>query len=333
MQDTARPRQRHTSEGYPGIAVLIPVFNEEKSIESNVATVRGILAADGIPARFILVDDGSRDGSWQVLRRMAETAGDVTALRLSRNFGKEAALCAGVSACGDSLLLIMDADLQHPPRFIRGMLDTMLATGCDIVHGVKASRGRESLAYRTVARSFYKLFRSLTRIDMGDSSDFKLLSPRVTETLRRYGENNVFFRGIVSQAGFPSVDFPFEVDERTDGISRFSMKNLVRLASNAVLAYTATPLYFMLGAGLVFLLLAVLLGVQTLWNYFSGNAVSGFSTVILLLLFTGSMIMLSLGIIGAYIAKIYDEVKKRPQFIISERAGVRGETDGTGGGR
>lgn len=312
--------QERDKKGYQ-LSILIPVYNEERTIAGNIGIIRDLLVRDDIRPRFILVDDGSRDGTWGVLKQLAADADDVLALRLSRNFGKEAALCAGVSASGDDLLLIMDADLQHPPRYIRSMLDLMAETGVDIVHGVKASRGRESLAYRVVAHSFYRLFNTLTGIHMGDSSDFKLLSPNVTSTLRRFGENNVFFRGIVNQAGFTGVDFPFEVDERADGISRFSLQKLVRLASNAVLAYTATPLYMTLAGGLLFLALAILLGIQTLWNYFSGHAVDGFSTVILLLLFTGSMIMLSLGIIGAYIAKIYDEVKKRPQFIISERAG------------
>jgi polyisoprenyl-phosphate glycosyltransferase len=303
------------------LTILIPVYNEEKSISGNLQQIRSILQQDGITCRFILVDDGSKDRTWAVIKGLAEQDDSIQSIRLSRNFGKEAALCAGVSVANDDLLLVMDADLQHPPRYIKAMMEKMQETGVDIVHGVKSNRGKESIGYKLIAKSFYRMFNMLTGIDMGNSSDFKLMSRKVVETLKGYSENNVFFRGIVNWSGYEGVTFPFEVDERSGETSRFSVKKLAALASNAVMAYTSKPMYVTVISGLLFFLLSVILGVQTLLNYFSGEAMDGFSTVILLLLITGSVIMLSLGIIGAYVAKIYDEVKKRPQFIISEKAG------------
>lgn len=311
------------TRSHSSLTILIPVYNEEKSIVGNLQQIRSILQKDGITCRFILVDDGSKDRTWTVIKGMAEQDVSIQSVRLSRNFGKEAALCAGVSVANDDLLLVMDADLQHPPRYIKAMMEKMRETGADIVHGVKANRGKESIGYKLIAKSFYRMFNMLTGIDMGNSSDFKLMSRKVVETLKGYSENNVFFRGIVNWSGYEGVNFPFEVDERSGETSRFSVKKLAALASNAVMAYTSKPMYVTVISGLLFFLLSVILGIQTLVNYFSGQAMDGFSTVILLLLITGSVIMLSLGIIGAYVAKIYDEVKKRPQFIISEKAGKK----------
>ena len=300
------------------LAIIIPVYNEGKAIKKNFTEIYHIVQEDKIPCRFLLIDDGSKDNTWQEICALAESFEGVEALRFARNFGKEVALCAGIDYMEADRYLIMDSDLQHPPRFIKPMLELMDREQADIVNGIKKSRGRESLLYKAAAKSFYNLLKNSAGLDMQSSSDFKLMSRKVVDNLRRFTERNIFFRGLVDWVGFKNVAFYFEVDERANGTSRFSALGLFKLAFNAILSYTSKPLFLTVFAGLIFLIFAVILGIQTLYNYFSGRAVSGFSTVILLLLFIGSFIMLSIGIIGAYISRIFDEVKGRPRYIVSE---------------
>lgn len=301
------------------LAVIIPVYNEGTAIQKNFREIHQILTEDGITCCYLFVDDGSTDDTWQALCNLAEEFPSVSALGFARNFGKEIALSAGIDSIDADRYLMMDSDLQHPPRYIKEMLKLMETHQANIIEGVKVSRGKESLKYKLVAKSFYKLMKLITGLEMDNSSDFKLMDRQVVDSLRSFHERNLFFRGLVGWVGFKSVPFPFEVDTRRDGSSHFSTRKLMLLAMNAILSYTSKPLYITLFSGILFLFFALVLGVQTLYNYFSGIAVDGFSTVILLLLITGSMIMISLGIIGVYISRIYEEIKGRPRYIISHR--------------
>lgn len=301
------------------LALIIPVFNEGSALRNNYMTIQRVLEHDNIQASFLFIDDGSNDDTWQVLCSLASDFPRITALRFARNFGKEIALSAGIDSIEADLYLTMDSDLQHPPRHIKEMLKLMDIHQANIIEGVKVSRGKESLKYKLVAKSFYRLMKLITGLEMDNSSDFKLMDRQVVDSLRSFHERNLFFRGLVGWVGFKTIPFPFQVDERKDGSSHFSTRKLMLLALNAILSYTSKPLYITLFSGILFLFFALILGVQTLYNYFSGIAVDGFSTVILLLLITGSMIMISLGIIGVYISRIYEEIKGRPRYIISHR--------------
>lgn len=303
----------------PSLAIVIPVYNESVSIKVNFERIKQVLDGDSITCSFLFIDDGSSDDTWSQLVELSEHNANVSAVRFARNFGKETALSAGIDCIEADRYLIMDSDLQHPPKYIKEMIAIMDKEQANIVEGVKCNRGHESLKYKLVAKSFYKLLKAVTGLEMDNSSDFKLMDRQVVETLRRFHERNMFFRGLVGWVGFKTVQFQFEVADRTDGASHFSTGKLMLLAFNAILSYTSKPLYITIGVGIAFLLFAVILGTQTLFNYFSGHAVSGFSTVILLLLITGAMIMMSLGIIGAYISRIYDEIKGRPKYVIAER--------------
>jgi len=304
------------------LAVVIPVFNEESIISQNLAEIRRVLNETGISCRYLLIDDGSTDSTWAVLQDLRELYKDLSAIRLSRNFGKEAAISAGLDNIDANLYLIMDSDLQHPPHYVKDMLNLMEKEQADIVNGVKSARNKENIIYRYCAKKFYRLLRLLTGLELIDSSDFKLLNRRVVDALRRFDEKSLFFRGLVNWVGFKSVSFPFTVDQRTNGASRFTTGKLLKLAQHSTLAYSGKPLYLTILAGFTFLAIAAILAIQTLYNYLSGVALSGFTTVILLILFTGALILISLGIIGVYLALIYDEIKGRPRYIISEYAGL-----------
>jgi polyisoprenyl-phosphate glycosyltransferase len=310
------------SDQSKNLAVIIPVYNEGPFIASNLAEIISVIDKIGISCLYTLIDDGSTDSTWAEIQTLKSKYSNLKAIRFSRNFGKEVAISAGLDHVNADLYLIMDSDLQHPPQYVEEMLKLMEKEQADIVNGVKSGRSKENIFYRYCAKRFYKLLKLLTGLELNDSSDFKLLNRRVVDALRRFAEKSLFFRGLVDWVGFKSVTFHFVVEERANGKSRFSTGRLLRLAQHSTLAYSGKPLYVTIMAGFFFLILSVILAVQTLYNYLSGMALSGFTTVILLILFTGALILISLGIIGVYLSMIYDEIKNRPRYIISESIGL-----------
>jgi len=301
------------------LAVVIPVYNEAKQIRGNIGHIQKLLEQSNIVYSFILIDDGSSDNTWGELMHLTEAYPGIHAIRLSRNFGKEAALCAALEKADGDAFLIMDADLQHPPELIPEMERLWREEGYDVVEGVKESRGREPLPKRLGALIFYKFFKKSTGIDLDAASDFKLLDRKVMEAWRRMPEYNTFFRGMSAWLGFRRVQLPFVVQERKAGETKWSLWALVRLATHSITSYTSLPLYAVAGLGVALLICAIVLSIQTLLSKFLGSAQTGFTTVIILLLFIGSCIMMSLGIIGIYISRIYEETKRRPRYIIQEQ--------------
>jgi len=302
------------------LAVIIPVYNEEKGIERHIAEIDRILTADGIAHTFMLVDDGSRDSSWACLRRLCQTMDNVRAIRFARNFGKEVAICAGLDAIDEDLYLVMDSDLQHPPRCIKGMLALMEKTGADIVDGVKESRGTETVKTKFLAKSFYKVLELFTGLSLDNSSDFKLMKRKVVDAIRVMPERNRFFRSLVDYVGFERVSYGFATDDRDDGTSRFSTKKLMILAFNAILSNTNKPLYLPLVLAAVSGLGAFAVLVLMIVRAALGLGVTGMLGLAFLLLVCTALILLALGVTAAYLARMYDEVKGRPLYLVSERA-------------
>lgn len=300
------------------VAVILPVYREKGVIRGHFTQIRETLHKDGIFPKFVLIDDGSDDGTWQDLCEIAEDFDDIKAVKFSRNFGKEMAIRAGLASIEADYYVVMDSDLQHPPKHIAPMIERMREKQVDIVNGKKSSRGKEGLVYKFFAGSFYSLMRSLSGVDMRGASDFKVFSKKVAEEIRRFGEQGGFFRGFIDWVGFSCADYDFEVEDRKAGATSYSFARLVKLAVSAIVGHTSRPLVLTFYVGVLFLLFAIILGAQTLVNFFGGNAISGFSTVILLQLIIGSCVLICLGLIGIYIAKIYDEVKGRPPFIIEK---------------
>ncbi len=302
------------------ITVIMPVYNEGEFIYQNVCTADKVLADAQIEHQFLLVDDGSKDNSWDEMCRLADDFAQVSVIRLSRNFGKELALCAALENADGDAVVVMDSDLQHPPQYIPEMVRLWQEEGYDVVEGVKADRGKESLGGKIAAMTFYKLFKQSTKIDIGVASDFKLMNRASLEAWKQMPERNTFFRGLSAWVGFKRYALPFEVAERAGGDTKWTLKGLVKLAVNSITSYTTAPLFLVFWLGMIMLLASFVLGVQTLVNFFLGAA-GGFSTVILLQLFIGSCTMISLSIIGLYISKIYEEVKARPRYLIKDKRG------------
>ncbi len=300
------------------LAVIIPVFNEAKMITRNFKTIYDTLKQIDIGIQYVIIDDGSIDDTWSMVQDIIESYGNVKGIRFSRNFGKELAIFAGLESIKAQKYVIMDSDLQYPPKYIKDMLEKMKTENADIVEGIKKSRGKESFGYRLIAKNFYRLLELLTGLKLKNSSDFKIINKRVVSALRTINEKSLFFRGLVDWVGFKKVEFPFIVDEREDGTSRFTTRMLIRLAFIAILSHTSKPLYLTIISSVIMFVFAIILGIQTLYNYALGHAIGGFTTVIILILFSSSLIMFSLGIIGFYLSRIYNEVKGRPRYIIAE---------------
>jgi glycosyltransferase involved in cell wall biosynthesis len=302
----------------PFLSVVIPVFREGSHLSGFLTAVRSALSQCDLLYELVIVDDGSPDDTWRTITREAQTSQAICALRLSRNFGKESALCAGLEHVRGDAVIVMDADGQHPPSLIPEMVRTWQASGADIVEAVKRRRGRESLASKVGAQLFYFILNKLSGFHFKGASDFKLLNRKAVDAWLKMHERNVFFRGMTVWMGFNTVQIPFEVVPRSAGQSTWSVLKRLKLALVGITAFSSFPLHLVTLAGLIFLGLSVFLGMETLYLKLTGRAVSGFATVILLELIIGSLLMISLGIIGEYLARIYEEVKGRPRYIVAE---------------
>ena len=272
---------------------------------------------ENISYELVFVNDGSKDLTWEKIVKVSEENPNIKGVCFSRNFGKEGAVFAGIANASGDCVAVMDCDLQHPPETLVTMY-RLWEQGYQVIEGVKASRGKEGMIHKFFAKTFYKIISNATGVDMSRASDFKLLDRTAVDEFLKLPERNVFFRALSSWVGFKTTYVEFHVQEREAGESKWSMKSLFRYAINNITSFSAVPMQVVTFCGVIFFLFAVVLAVQSLYLYFSGKAVAGFTTVILLLLIIGSILMFSLGVIGYYLSKIYEEVKMRPRYIISE---------------
>lgn len=299
------------------LSVIIPSYNEATLIGAAVETVSRILKEAAIDYEMIFIDDGSTDGTYkQILKATSEDTA-IRGLSFSRNFGKEAAIFAGLEAARGDCCVVMDCDLQHPPDVIPQMYKLWLE-GYQIVEGIKTWRGTESMLYRLATSTFYRLMSRFAGLNLKGSSDYKLLDRKVIDSILSLSEKHRFFRGLSFWLGYKSTSVEYRVADRVCGESKWSVFKLTKYGINNISNFTSMPLYIVSLLGCLMLASSFIAGIQTVILYFTGKAAEGFSTVILLILLTGGSIMVSLGIIGHYIAKIYDEVKNRPMYIIDK---------------
>lgn len=301
----------------PLISVVIPLYKEGPNLRPLLSAVTAALAKTACPFELILVDDGSPDETWKIISEEAEMLPALRGVRLSRNFGKELALCAGLERARGGVVVVMDGDGQHPPALLPDMVRLWQTTGADIVEAVKIKRGQESLSGKLGALLFYIILNKLAGVNLKGASDFKLMNRQAVDAWLQMEERNVFFRGMTAWLGFTRAQIPFEVPGRVGGETRWSFLRRSELALTGISAFSSLPLQFVTVAGLFFLIFSVAFGIYTLALQLAGKSVSGFATVILLLLIIGSLLMISLGIIGEYLARIYEEVKRRPRYVIA----------------
>lgn len=300
------------------LSIVIPSYNEEGNVEHTAQRVAEILEKNGIDYELIFVNDGSTDKTWEKISTMASTKDNIAAVNFSRNFGKESAIFAGLEVARGDACVLMDCDLQHPPEVIVEMYNIWKNNDVDVVEGRKKSRGKENPLYKGMSLLFYKIINKASGLDMEAASDFKLLDRKVVDALNRMPERLTFFRAMSSWVGFKTEKVYFEVAERAEGESKWSVRSLIKYAVNSITSFTSAPLQIVTVCGVITFIISIILGINTLYNKIWGNSAAGFSTVIILQLLTSSIIMFSLGVIGFYLSKIYEEIKSRPRYIIRD---------------
>lgn len=302
------------------LSIVIPIYNEEAGISEAVSRIKNELDKIDLSYEIVCINDGSTDNTAKILNDIVVmTDGCIIAAHLSRNFGKEAAITAGLDiAKGDAAILI-DADMQHPPNLIPKMV-VLWRQGYDIVEACKSKRGKESFLYCLFAKIFYYIMSRATGTYMRGASDFKLLNRQAIDVLKSLPEKERFFRGLTNWIGFKRVSINFEVEDRIVGSTGWSLRTLVSYALNNILAFTTVPLYLTAWLGMITILFSIILGIQTLYNFMSGKAVGGFTTVILLIIFFAGITLTSIGIVAVYLAKVLEEVKGRPTYIIKRKS-------------
>ncbi len=302
------------------LSIVVPAYQEASGLADAVDAIRA--KADPLGrVEYLIVDDGSSDETWQVIEALAAKDPSIIGLRLSRNFGKEGALHAGLNAARGDAVIIMDSDLQHPPDLIPEMV-RLWENGAKVVNTVKRTRQTEGPFKSWLTKRYFALFSQLAGMDVGNAADFKLFDRTVVDCLLRLPERQRFLRGLTAWVGFEQRTILFDVAPRATGASKWSVRRLFSLAIGSIVSFSTLPMHLVTLLGLIFGVIAIILGARTLWLWLTGTAAPGFTTVILLQIIVGSILMIGLGIIGAYVAKIYEEVKGRPDFIIERMTGA-----------
>ncbi len=302
----------------PLVSIVIPVHNESHVIAATLnETIQSVLRISQ-EYEILIIDDGSSDGTWETLKALSQDNRKIKMIRFSRNFGKEAAILAGLKFSKGKAVFTMDGDLQHPPALMLKMFYLWRDEQYHVVHGVKTKRQKEAAVKGLFAKLFYASMTLLSGYNLNHATDFKLLDRRVVDHYITLSEKVRFFRGLVPWLGFRNASVSFIPENRATGKSKWSRFALITLAVRAICSFSSLPMQVVTFMGGIMLTASILLGIQTLFMKLSGRAVEGFTTVILLLLFIGSILMISLGIIGQYLAMIYEEIKARPPFIIEK---------------
>jgi dolichol-phosphate mannosyltransferase len=305
----------------PLLSVVIPVFNEEESLPE---TVRRLLALGdkllpSVDLELLFVDDGSRDNSLAILKGIAASQSSIKIIAFSRNFGHQIAITAGIDLAAGDYVAVIDADLQDPPELIEAMYQLAL-TGYDVVYGKRRSRAGETVFKRASAAAFYRLFSYMCEMDIPtDTGDFRLMSRRVVEAFKQLRERHRFVRGMIPWVGFRATPLEYDRDERYAGETKYPLRKMLTFATNAILSFSKKPLTLAIRLGFMTILVGVVLGFYVLYlKLFTSIPVPGITAVLLsIVVFSGVQILL-IGIVGEYIARIFEEVKGRPLYLVAE---------------
>lgn len=311
------------------ISVVLPVFNEESGLPETYRRVKAVLSGTGLSHEIILVNDGSRDGSWQGILNLANADRTVKAVNLSRNFGHQIAITAGIDVSSGAAVVVMDSDLQDPPELIP-TLYAKYREGFDVVYAQRRKRDGETWFKRATATAFYRLIRRMTTIEIPlDTGDFRLMSRRVVEDLQRLHEQSRFVRGLVTWVGYNQAPVFYDRDRRYGGETKYPLSKMVKFALDGITGFSSQPLRLASHAGLFFAAASLaLMVVLTIYKFAGGTGlIPGWTSLAVAVLFLGGVQLLAIGILGEYIGRIYEETKRRPLYLVRES---RNLPDGTG---
>ncbi|HZY79966.1 MAG TPA: glycosyltransferase family 2 protein [Cyclobacteriaceae bacterium] len=301
------------------IAVVIPVFNEENNVSLLYDRLHGVMNSVGKTYRFVFVNDGSRDGTLQKIRELSAKDKHVKYIDLSRNFGHQVAVTAGLHFAKGKRVVIIDADLQDPPELIVDM-DKKMDEGWNVVYARRKQRKGESFFKRITARMFYRLLKGITAVDIPvDTGDFRMMDWKVVEVLNRMPEQHKFIRGMVSWVGFKQTYVEYDRDQRHSGKTGYTFRKMLRFAIDGITGFSNAPLKVATWMGFGFSIISFLLILYTLYARFvSGNYVQGWASIMISILFIGGIQLICLGLIGEYIIRMDANLRQRPLYIINE---------------
>ena len=300
------------------LSIVVPAYEEGNAIARTLSRIGECARTATTSFEIIVVDDGSRDHTWRAICEPRGGTDNIHGIRLSRNFGKEGAVFAGLSEARGRAVIVMDADLQHPPEMLPLFVEAWRSGAGDVINGVKRFHTRNSFSRRLLSGTFNRVLTLLTGYDFRGNSDYKLLDRKVLDAVLQMRESRTFFRGMVVWTGFRHHAIEYDDPVRRDGASRWSFWSLVRLAGRAVTSYSAIPLRLIHLAALGFTVLATMLASRALWRYWRGSALETSTSVTLIVAILGIFVLLALGVIAEYVAAIYEEVKRRPRFLVAE---------------
>ena len=307
----------------PSLSCVIPAYNEARNLGTVVPQILTTLRALGTQIELIVVDDGSRDDTPQVMQALCAAHPEVVYLKLSRNFGKEPALTAGIDATRGEVVFLMDADGQHPIALLPEMLQKW-KEGSDVVYAVRKTRDDQSGLQASLTGLFYKLVNYGNRVKIPpNAGDFRLMDRKVVDALKRLPERNRFMKGLYAWVGFNSTAIDYQPLPRADGQSNFGLRGSLSLALTGILAFSIAPLRALTLCGLILSAVALGYGSWVVGEYFiTGIAVPGYATIVVGMMFFSGIQLLSIGILAEYVGRIYEEVKQRPAYLISQRTGA-----------
>lgn len=310
----------------PVLSIVVPVYNEELVINETYNRLTNVIKSFGEAYELIFINDGSRDLSAEIIANICAKDKSVKLVNFSRNFGHQPAITAGIDlACGDAVVII-DADLQDPPEVILDMVK-LWREGYHVVYGKRIKRKGETFFKRVTSKMYYRLLKRLTNVDIPvDTGDFRLIDRKVCEAIKRLGEKNRYMRGLVSWIGFKQTYVEFVREERFAGETKYPLKKMIRLAIDGIAAFSYKPLKLATGVGFLIASLSfIYLIVIIFQKIFYGNVIEGWASTIAVILFSQGIVLIMLGIMGEYIGRIYDEIKNRPIYLISEKIGFDGD--------
>lgn len=321
-----------------GLSIVVPVYNEAAGLallhERLVGLARTLKDRYGLACEVVYVDDGSKDNTLSIAHSLSADTLDVQVVSLSRNFGKEAALMAGLDHARRGAVLFMDGDGQHPPDLVEKLVSHWIDDGYDVVYTAKAHRDNEPFLRRLAVHGFYALINWGARQKIPeDAGDFRLLSPRAVAALRQLPERNRFFKGLASWIGFRQIRVDYEPAARAHGVTTFSPTRLIGLSIEGVTSFSVAPLRFASLLGVLLATAAFLFGLSILWEVFTtGKQVPGYPSLVIGLMTIGGVQLIMIGIVGEYIGKILSELKARPIYFVAEHSEKRAGTDAAAGG-
>ncbi len=305
------------------VSIIIPCFNEEKVIAETYKRVISVVNQLSIIGyEIIFINDGSKDNTYFILKEIATKNLSVKVINLSRNFGHQPAVTAGITACNGDIAVILDADLQDPPELIPAMIEKYLVENANVVYAQRISRGGESFFKKLSSKFFYRLLNYLSDIQLPvDTGDFRLIDRQVIEAFKNLPEKNKYIRGLITWVGFKQVPILYNRDERFAGDTKYPFHKMLSLATNSMLYFSKKPLKMAMTIGFLSLFVGLFLAVYVIFGLFfkPETIVKGWASSLITIIFFGGVQLVTIGVLGEYLANVFDEIKNRPEYIVHEK--------------